>query len=509
MNGQQDAPGAALPSWLAGLIVFAASGAVLVLEIVAIRLLAPYIGVTLQTNSAVIGMALAAIALGALVGGRLADVVNPRRLLAPALMVGGVLSMLTLPAVRIAGEASRGTDAGGVLLVAGIAIFAPAAVLSAVSPLVIKLQLRDLAATGSVVGRLSGIATAGAIAATFVTGFVLVAALPSTTIVLSLGMGLVIGGAALQLALHLRRPATRGADGGAAGVAGIAVAGLIAAGLVSVAPVACDVETAYHCARVVQDPIRPSGRTLQLDNLRHSYVDLNDPTHLEFAYIQAIASAADVFRPPAEPVRALHVGGGGFTMPRYLAATRPGSSSLVLEIDRGVVELDHQRLGLRIGPELRVRIGDGRTGVRAQSPGTFDLVVGDAFGGVAVPFHLATREAAAEVRRTLRPGGLYALNVIDYPPSALVRAEIATISAEFEHVAVVAAPEFLDGRSGGNFVLLASDAPLPLPALSRRLAERNRNLTLATRERLTAFVAGAQPLTDDYAPVDQLLGTAG
>ncbi len=147
--------------------------------------------------------------------------------------------------------------------------------------------------------------------------------------------------------------------------------------------------------------------------------------------------------------------------------------------------------------------------MRAQSPGTFDLVVGDAFGGVAVPFHLATREAAAEVRRTLRPGGLYALNVIDYPPSALVRAEIATISAEFEHVAVVAAPEFLDGRSGGNFVLLASDAPLPLPALSRRLAERNRNLTLATRERLTAFVAGAQPLTDDYAPVDQLLGTAG
>ena len=188
-----------LPARAAAIVVFLAAGAVLVLEIAAIRMVAPYVGLTLETNSAVIGTALGAIAVGAWTGGRLADDRDAGRLLAPLLIGGGVLTMLSLPIVRYVGALVEGTpDAQVVLLLAMVTIFAPVALLSAVSPMVVKLQLTDLSQTGTVVGRLSGIGTLGAIIATFVTGFVLLAAFPTTTILIGTGAVAVVTGMAVR-----------------------------------------------------------------------------------------------------------------------------------------------------------------------------------------------------------------------------------------------------------------------------------------------------------------------
>src|SRR5690606_20704451 len=126
-----------LPPQLAAAAVFFSSGAVLVLEIVGLRLVAPYLGITLQTNSAVIGIALAAIAYGAWSGGWLADRVDPRRVLAPIFLLAGAATAVTLPTVRWAGEILRGSASIGVLLLTAVAIFVPAALLSAITPLVV------------------------------------------------------------------------------------------------------------------------------------------------------------------------------------------------------------------------------------------------------------------------------------------------------------------------------------------------------------------------------------
>jgi spermidine synthase len=146
---------------------------------------------------------------------------------------------------------------------------------------------------------------------------------------------------------------------------------------------------------------------LVLDTLRHSYVDLDDPQYLEFTYVRAMASALDAVAPAPRPVDALFLGGGGFTLPRFLAASRPGSRSLVHEIDRDVVALARQRLGLRTGPAdgVEARVGDARLGLFEAPPASRDVVVGDAFGQISVPWHLTTREVAQQVRRVLRPGG--------------------------------------------------------------------------------------------------------
>jgi hypothetical protein len=502
-----EAPTAhALPNGLAAFLVFLSSGAVLVLETVSLRLVGPYVGVTLQVTSSVIGIALAAIAYGAWTGGWLADRRDPRGLIAPALVLAGIAAAVTLPVVRYAGELLRGGAASAVLLLTALAVFVPAALLSAVTPLVVKLQLADLRRTGQVVGRLSGIGTLGGITATLLTGFVLVAALPSTVIVLALAV--VLGATGLGLGWYLHRQGRAALPGPARSRAALAVLGLVGAGLTTVAPDPCDVETAYHCASVRADPDRPSGRTLLLNSAEHSYVDLADPTHLEYAYIQWIGAAADVAAPPRQRLDALHLGGGGFTMPRYLTATRPGTANLVFEIDGALVELDRRELGVTDGPDLRTRVGDARVLIGREATDSRDLVVGDAFGHLVVPWHLATREMAAEVARVLRPGGIYVQNVIDYPPGRFVRSELATVAAAFRHVALVAPPDAVAGRVGSNFLIVASDAPLPLGPLGERIAALPEAAGVLSGAELDAFVGDALVLTDDYAPVDQLLATA-
>jgi SAM-dependent methyltransferase len=449
----------------AAALVFISSGAVLVLEILGIRLLAPYVGLTIETTTVIIGTVLGGIAAGAALGGRAADELDPRRLLAGLLAAGGALAIATVPLARGLGSALQEDAGAAAVLIAAVALFPPAAVLSAVTPTVARMQLRDLDTTGTVVGRLSAWATAGGLVGTFATGFVIVPLVSTDVAVVAVGAVLVV------LGLVVARTGAVLAAGAGAIVMGAAT---LAAG----AP--CDAETVYHCARVEEDG---SGRILRLERLRHSYVDLEDPTHLEFDYTQWMGAAIDDMA--AGPLEAVFIGGGGFTLPRYVAATRPGSRSRVLEVDGDLVELARERLGLRTGPDLRVRVGDARLTLRGEPTDSADLVVGDAFGGVAVPWHLTTEEFARDIRRVLRPDGLYLLNVIDYEPRALVRAEEATLREVFENVELVGHPD-----PGGNHVFLASDAPLPeLPAAELDLP-------------------GGDVLRDDDAPADQLLTPA-
>ncbi|WRY96916.1 fused MFS/spermidine synthase [Streptomyces sp. NBC_00481] len=479
----------------AAALVFGSSAAVLVVEIVALRLLAPYLGLTLETSTMVIGIALTAIALGSWLGGRLADQVEPRRLIGPSLGVSGAVVALTPALLRTTAEWAPVM----LLLIASLTILVPGALLSAVTPIVTKLRLTSLAETGTVVGRLSGVGTVGAIVGTVLTGFVLVSRLPVSGILIGLGTLLVVGAGLLEWR-------TRGWSGTPALTLAVVAGGLAT----TVAPGGCDAETKYHCARVVADPDRGSGRTLVLDGLRHSYVDIDDPTFLEFAYVRALASVVDTAFPEGEPLAAHHVGGGGLTFPRYLAATRPGTHSVVSEIDSGVVRIDRDRLGLRSGAGIDVRAEDGRLGLRRLDTGSRDLVVGDAFGGVSVPWHLTTVEAMTDVRRVLDEDGLYVANLIDHGALAFARAEVATLGRTFEHVALVGEPAALGldptaTAEGGNLVVLASDRPVDLGAAQEALDARQTGWRIATGDDLTSWIGDARPLTDDFAPVDQLL----
>lgn len=481
MSIPQDAsPG--MSRWFARVLVLASGAVVLVIETLAARLVAPFVGLTLESHTAAIGIALLGIAAGATAGGKLADVAAPRMVIALGFAVGGALVFLVRPLINGIGPGLQ-PGASSAVAAIGLSTLAPVTALSVVPPAVVKLRLADLRESGSVVGSLSAYGTIGALAGTFLTGFVFVARLPTSAILTS--AGIVCLALAAAVAIRPRR---------------IVVAGIVAAlgSAVMLAGGPCDVETAYYCARIERDDANPSGRFLYLDDLRHSYVDLNDPTNLRFWYIQRFAGAIDATFDAGAPLDALHVGGGAFTMPRWLAATRPGTRSTVLELDQTVVSLGRRRLGAGGIEGMRVVVGDARTSLRRQRDASADVIVGDAFGSRSVPWHLATREFLADVRRVLRPGGLLVLNVIDHDPLAFLRAEAATVAEVFDDVAVLAQASALERDGGGNFVIVARETTI-------QRVSGPAQPTIIRGDALRAFIADAPVLTDDFAPVDQLL----
>lgn len=477
----------------AGALVFFTSSAVLILEILAGRLLAPYAGVTLETFTAIIGVVLAGIALGTWLGGRYADrVAFPVRTLGPVLILGGAFAASTVPLARLLGPSMGSEGIAGLVLLTAIAILPATAVLSATPPIIVKIILEDLDSTGATVGRISALGTAGALFGTFTSGFVLVATLPTSVIVLTVAIATSLVGVGVWFN---HRP-----DGGALGA--VAIIGLLTGSTLTAAVQSpCDVETAYFCASAVTDPADADASFLLLDTVTHAYVDTSDPTNLRFSSIRMFASAIEAMK--EGEISALHIGGGGFSMPSWLSATRPGSRNVVLELDGALVEFVEERFDP--APVDRTIIGDARVSLE-DAAGGFDVVIGDAFGGLAVPWHLTTVEFLEEISEALTADGFYVMNLIDHGRFDFLRAELATASVAFPHIAVVTVPERLE--LGGNFMVVAAKRPIPGERIVSEAAVLDLEVTVLTGEDLDAFIDGAEPLTDDFAPVDQLLATS-
>lgn len=250
-------------------------------------------------------------------------------------------------------------------------------------------------------------------------------------------------------------------------------------------------------AEIVQDLDVNAGWMLLLDGVPNSYLDLDDPTHLEFEYQQWMARAVDLHRPDAGPLSFVHIGGGACAFPRYVAATRPDARQLVAEYNPELIALIRTVFGIRTGPGLRIRAGDGRDVLAGQRSASADVVVRDAFVGPVVPPHLATTEFLTDVARVLRPDGLYLANVTDGPPMSLARAEVATARKTFAHVALVSEAPVLKGRRYGNLTLMASPAPLPTLDLARLLARSVAPTRVLQGADLERFATGAVVTTDD------------
>ncbi|XIF83545.1 fused MFS/spermidine synthase [Kutzneria buriramensis] len=243
-----------------------------------------------------------------------------------------------------------------------------------------------------------------------------------------------------------------------------------------------------------RDPDRGSGWLLSVNGVAQSYVDLGDPTHLEFDYVRRIGDVVDLAHPAGVPLEVLHIGGGACTIPRYVAATRKGSRQLVIEADGPLVELVRENLDLRSVPQLKVRVGDGRRETATRRDDTADLVVVDAFESALMPGPLATLEYCREVRRVLRPQGTYVANLADGGGLRFARRFAATLVEIFEHVLVMAEPGVFRGRRFGNLVAAASAAELPYAELTRRTAGSAFPARCVPGQE---FAGNARPLSDE------------
>lgn len=251
--------------------------------------------------------------------------------------------------------------------------------------------------------------------------------------------------------------------------------------------------------RVEPDREVPGAFLVRSGSTQQSWVDPDDPLRLEFEYVQRIADAlrATILRRDRrQRLRAVHIGGGGLTLPRWLAAVRPGTSQLVFEPDADLLAQVRRMLPIARDLGIAVRNVDGRTGLADLPDAAADLVVVDAFDGLRVPGSLATAEAFADIARVLERDGLLVMNLADERPFDWARRCVAGLAGCFRHVSPSAEPAVWKGRRYGNLVVLASGAALPVADLDRadRLAVFGyRRLDPGALRR---WLGGARPFDD-------------
>lgn len=244
------------------------------------------------------------------------------------------------------------------------------------------------------------------------------------------------------------------------------------------------------------------GFELLIDDTPQSHVDLADPTHLHFEYVVRMGALIDQLASPGAAITAVHLGAGALTVPRYIAATRPGSRQQVIELEAPLVELVREHLPLPRGAAIRIRIGDAREGVRRLPPalnGAVDLIVADVYSGAQTPAHLTSVEFYAELAALLAPAGVLLVNVADGPGLAFARRQVATVRTVLPEVAILADAQILKGRRFGNLVLAASKAALPADTLPRILAAGPHPAKLAHGAEVIAFAKDAAIVTDATA----------
>lgn len=222
-----------------------------------------------------------------------------------------------------------------------------------------------------------------------------------------------------------------------------------------------------------------------------SYVDTANPRFLEFEYVRRVVSIIDAMKPAHGPIDALHLGGGAMTLPRYIAATRPGAHQVVVERDDALSKLVRRVLPLPDDADIEIEIDDARAAIEKSPFNAYDLVISDVYEGAQMPHGVTSLEFAQHVAQTMRNTGRYVVNVTDLPVLAFTRVLTATLRAVFADVCVLAEPNMLRGRRFGNVVIAAAKRAGSLPV--KQLSQTSRVLYGAD---LTEFVGGAQVTHD-------------
>jgi MFS family permease len=487
-----------------GAAVFLTSAGGLILEIGAGRLLAPYVGMSLYSWTAIIAVVLGGFSVGHWVGGLLAgprcDANTGARRVAYALAFAAASSFATLVLLRwIAGPLlSSGLPIlSAIIALAGLVFFLPSLFVGIVSPILTKLAL-DAAPdqSGRVIGRMYALGAVGSIAGTLAAGYLFISWIGST------GTVLTVAGTYAVLAVLFAIPGR--IAGTTAALLAILIAGLGFASLRADALTSpCTVESDYYCIRV-DDFTRQSGRpsaVLVLDHLAHGINDRDDPKFLHSGYLQFLDAYVQQRYPLDTALEVMLIGGGALTFPRALVAERPDTRVVVAEIDPAVTRIAGDRLWVQADPRIGVSHNDARLVLQDFPPvPRFHLVLSDVFQDIAMPAHLVTREFNQQLRQRLLADGIYAINVIEGGREpAFLRSFVRTLAADFPSVEVWTELGSGDSRRTTYVVLAAFRASVP-----DRIATPG-----GPWQRLpfnSVFDDPSVPiLTDDFAPVDRLL----
>jgi spermidine synthase len=529
----------------ANIVVFVASFCMLVIEIVAGRIMAPYVGVSLYTWTSIIGVVLAGISIGAYLGGLIADRYPRPATLGWLLFISGLGALSVSPLTNLVGGAQFQTSLMvRILLITTIIFFVPSCLLGMISPVVVKLTLKNLAKTGNVVGKIYAFSTLGSILGTFATGFFLISWMGTRSILLTMGAILIICAPifgnffsrkknfalfSLFVLLFFVVIFPLAVWGGYAANqeerASLPTSPIQAIktlyGYAFEFPVDEETyflkESDYYTIKLKRDMTRSDGVPLEalvLDHLVHSYTDLNDPFHMEYEYIRIYEEFVRWQAEKRKSFKSLFIGGGGYTFPRFIEVKYPKADIDVVEIDPEVTQVVHQYLGVAKESRIRSFNEDARWFVmNCKEKGRYDFIFGDAFNDLSIPYHLTTKEFVMQLKDLLKPDGLLLANVIDsfkvgqFMPSYIRTLEevfgkgnvyLITLTSDFDHMGI------------STYVVVASPKKLDMEDfIKANKGKGGKEMTsyVMPQERLQQYLGERYSvvLTDDYVPVDNLI----
>jgi len=526
----------------ANVVVFIASFCTLVIELVAGRIMAPYVGVSLYTWTSIIGVVLAGISIGAYLGGRIADRYPRSSTLGWLLFLSGLGAFSISPLTNLVGGAQFHTALmTRILLVTSIIFFVPSCLLGMISPVVVKLTLNNLEKTGDVVGKIYAFSTLGSILGTFATGFYLISWMGTRSILLTMGIILILSGFIfggffkskravalffLFLFVSVLLP-----------FAGMHVYATVTTGNFSfpLSPVesigklyayafkpSIEEETYffkesdYYTIKLKKSIKGNNGNQLEslvLDHLVHSYADLEDPLYIEYEYIRIYEEMVRWQASKRGAFKALFLGGGGYTFPRFMEAKYPKAVIHVVEIDPEITRVVQKYLGISEDTKIRSFNQDGRWFVmNCKEKGMYDFIFGDAFNDLSIPYHLTTKEFAMQLKALLKPDGVLMANVIDsFKKGAFMPSYIRTLEEVFGkgNVELLTLSSDYDKIGISTFVVVASPKKLDMDDFIRKVKGKGAEMTahVMPQDRLQEYLKERYSvvLTDDYVPVDNLI----
>ena len=494
-------------------IMFIASFCSLVIEMVAGRILAPFVGVSIYTWTSIIGIILAGISIGAYIGGKLVDRFPFRKTLGWLLLLSGIAALTIIPLTNIIAAYRFNVPLMiRIFIVTAVIFFLPGCILGTISPVVVRLTLKNLDDAGNVIGKIYAVSTLGAIIGTFATGFLLISWMGTRSIILTMGIILILA-ALFSGALFKTRKA-------------IAVFVIIAAPCIwGVYAFAFKIplrentyfykESDYYTIKLMtttSSDQKTSLKAMVLDNLIHSYVCLEDPLHIEYEYERIYSDVLKWKFRKDENFKSLTIGGGGYTFPRYMEVVYPKAQIDVVEIDPEVTNIVYKHLGLSADTRIKSFNTDGRWFVM-NCKEKYDLIFTDAYNDLSIPYHLTTKEFVAQLKSILSPDGLIMSNIIDnFQVGAFLPSYIRTLREVFgtKNVYLLSvSPNFEDTRIS-TFIVIAGNGNLDIKDFDAHVKSNlrgNSTSVIVPDHLMDEFMTKRSAITilDDYAPVDNLI----
>lgn len=479
-----------------GTAAFSGGWALMMLEILGGRMMAPHFGYSVYQWGAIIGVVMAFMAAGYWAGGRIGDGPEAPRWLTRALMAGAVWGAATPwagPAL-LARIAATNPPEQGSILAAAVLLGVPSFALAMVSPLCAGIlnagRGGEAGGTASAAGRVSSINTVGCIGGTFFATFMAIphigvsAGYGVATGALALGLAVLAGGrlfaaAAVLLALSAAPAALRAGEG-------FALYRETAHNTIYVHEAGPEVRLHLNLLHATQTRIRRDGK----------------PTGLYYDLFPATPALAAGMAPGAPP-RVLILGLAGGAAATGIAGRWPGADITGVELDPAVVEVAYSHFGLGEVAGVRPVVADARSFVEHDT-NRYDLVIIDLYSGASIPFYTATREFFAGVLRRLAPGGAVVMNIAaPANRDALAGPLAATVAASADGLEG-GGPlgVFLADAGRGNHFLIATAGTADMGAVRARLAGETGPAALMALTLEPAATAGQPVLTDDRSDID-------